>query len=167
MENTAVRSHAARPSRVVPHLPLMLLSLLPHLITPKPLFICLVPRIPNNLRGTSTPLQSFAEPSFTFQHFPLSSWSQERSHLKKHSTCRSGQRCQRCAQQPQPARRSRLTSRWLHQYQAGLFTADGDGDAHAKRLVDVQNTRLKKMDENGVAMTILSLTAPGIQVSRA
>lgn len=53
----------------------------------------------------------------------------------------------------------------MSKYQAGLFTADGDGDAHAKRLVDVQKIRLQKMDEQGVEFCVLSLTAPGIQVS--
>lgn len=48
-------------------------------------------------------------------------------------------------------------------YQARLFVADGNGQAHADRLVDIHGERLAKMDEHGVAHTILSLTAPGIQ----
>ncbi|SPO44506.1 related to 5-carboxyvanillate decarboxylase [Moesziomyces antarcticus] len=48
-------------------------------------------------------------------------------------------------------------------YQARLFVADGNGQAHADRLVDIHGERLAKMDKHGVAHTILSLTAPGIQ----
>lgn len=48
-------------------------------------------------------------------------------------------------------------------YQARLFVADGNGQAHADRLVDIHGERLAKMDQHGVAHTILSLTAPGIQ----
>jgi hypothetical protein len=32
-------------------------------------------------------------------------------------------------------------------YQASFFTADGDGDAHARRLVDITGERLQKMDK--------------------
>ncbi|PWY98633.1 amidohydrolase 2 [Testicularia cyperi] len=48
-------------------------------------------------------------------------------------------------------------------YQARLFVADGNGQGHADRLVDIHSERLAKMDEYGVSHTILSLTAPGIQ----
>ncbi|KAM0749620.1 amidohydrolase 2 [Meredithblackwellia eburnea MCA 4105] len=48
-------------------------------------------------------------------------------------------------------------------YQASLFTPDGDGNAHAARLVDINKTRLEKMDKFGIDYMILSLTAPGIQ----
>lgn len=40
---------------------------------------------------------------------------------------------------------------------------DGDGDAHARRLVDIHGERLEKMDKYGVDFNILSMTAPGIQ----
>lgn len=53
----------------------------------------------------------------------------------------------------------------MSKYQAALFTVDGDGDKHAQKLVDIHDIRLKKMDEQGVEFNILSLTAPGIQVS--
>ncbi|KAJ7181320.1 hypothetical protein C8R43DRAFT_269349 [Mycena crocata] len=48
-------------------------------------------------------------------------------------------------------------------YQAGLFTADGNGQAHADRLADIHGERLAKMDKHGVQFCVLSLTAPGIQ----
>lgn len=51
----------------------------------------------------------------------------------------------------------------MSKYQASLFTADGDGDAHAAKLVDIHQTRLEKMDAHGVEYCVLSLTAPGIQ----
>jgi 2,3-dihydroxybenzoate decarboxylase len=48
-------------------------------------------------------------------------------------------------------------------YQASLFVADGNGQAHANRLVDIHGERLKKMDAHNVDFCILSMTAPGIQ----
>ncbi|KAJ7279966.1 hypothetical protein C8J57DRAFT_1220497 [Mycena rebaudengoi] len=48
-------------------------------------------------------------------------------------------------------------------YQASLFTVDGDGRAHADRLVDIHAQRLAKMDAHDVEFSVLSLTAPGIQ----
>lgn len=36
-----------------------------------------------------------------------------------------------------------------------LSVQDGDGDAHAKRLVDIHGERLAKMDKFGVAYNIL------------
>lgn len=48
-------------------------------------------------------------------------------------------------------------------YQASFFTPDGDGQAHARRLVDIHGERLEKMDKYGVDFNILSMTAPGVQ----
>jgi hypothetical protein len=37
----------------------------------------------------------------------------------------------------------------MSKYQAALFTPDGDGDAHARRLVDINDMRLQKMSKSG------------------
>jgi len=51
----------------------------------------------------------------------------------------------------------------MSEYQARLFTASGDGAQHANRLVDINKERIERMDKHNVEVSILSLTAPGIQ----
>lgn len=44
---------------------------------------------------------------------------------------------------------------------ASLFAVDPD--KHAAEITDITSTRIKYMDDHGVAYTVLSYTAPGIQ----
>lgn len=44
---------------------------------------------------------------------------------------------------------------------AGLFAVDTD--KHVREIADIKQLRLEKMDKHGVAYTILSYTAPGVQ----
>lgn len=41
--------------------------------------------------------------------------------------------------------------------------SSGDGVAHANRLCDINKERIAEMDKHNVEISILSLTAPGIQ----
>ena len=44
---------------------------------------------------------------------------------------------------------------------AGLFAVDPD--KHAQEMNDIDTIRVKKMEDHGVGMMILSYTAPGVQ----
>lgn len=44
---------------------------------------------------------------------------------------------------------------------ASMFAVDPE--KHTREIIDIQNTRLRKMDEHGVEFMVLSYTAPGVQ----
>jgi 2,3-dihydroxybenzoate decarboxylase/5-carboxyvanillate decarboxylase len=46
----------------------------------------------------------------------------------------------------------------------GATAVEGAGSALGRRLLDVEDERLEQMDRDGVAMQILSLTSPGVQL---
>ena len=44
---------------------------------------------------------------------------------------------------------------------AQLFAVDTE--KHVREIADIQNERIKKIDQHGVGYTVLSYTAPGVQ----